>query len=691
MLLKLSPEATRLRRLAKAFAAGECSQADYRALRREIIDGYSRPATGDDTERRVPRRDQTTRTLATALLPLSKLEPELEMGSQAKFEPGSEAGSLTLGADDQPRSRWAFDRRWFGLAVLALLVVALGLLPGRLRAVESEVPPVRERAADPANSRRVAVTDLQLVTDEDVPEPVLRVARAALAASLAEVQARQVPTNGGFTEQELRQVAQLLEAFGVHDPDGVVSADEAAALSASIQEQKRARGLSVRDLEEVAAGVQLAVREEGLLLAVATVPAQTVRDGQAQIALLPGRLGNVNVTGAPLAGTTELVARQFQDLRGLVLTRGDFETRLGRLGQVPGLSTQLRLEPGTDIGAADLNVELFTASPYRFGIGLDNHGFDDVGSERATAWFRASNALGRGEELDLGVREALLGGDQRQFWAGYRQPWLATGTRVGIRYARNDFDAADLPTRVLGGASAKGSTDELTLDARQLLYQTRRTSAALALTLGRHQLRYDDFDDQALNFVDVAVTGQRVFDQLLVAMSGTLGIEAGYVDHAVRPGQSERYLRLHGSGRLWRPINFTGREQPDKLVLRWRGQWADTDLPPTRALALGQAQFERGFEPYQLLADRALSLALEWRRPLWRGEALLFTDVAYGGSANSTDAGYAWLSSAGAGWDVAWNKHFSSRLSIGMPLNDGGSPDPDSSGLQIFWKLGYAY
>ena len=54
-LLRLSPDSERLRRIAKAHAAGELSTPDYRRIRAEVIDGFADapPETpGDETEPR---------------------------------------------------------------------------------------------------------------------------------------------------------------------------------------------------------------------------------------------------------------------------------------------------------------------------------------------------------------------------------------------------------------------------------------------------------------------------------------------------------------------------------------------------------------------------------------------------------------------------------------------------------------
>jgi hypothetical protein len=65
-LLRLSPEGERLRRIARAHAAGEMSTPDYRRIRGDVIEGYAIgdvDLVGDDTQQRC--FEQPTAQLAT--------------------------------------------------------------------------------------------------------------------------------------------------------------------------------------------------------------------------------------------------------------------------------------------------------------------------------------------------------------------------------------------------------------------------------------------------------------------------------------------------------------------------------------------------------------------------------------------------------------------------------------------------
>ena len=120
-------------------------------------------------------------------------------------------------------------------------------------------------------------------------------------------------------------------------------------------------------------------------------------------------------------------------------------------------------------------------------------------------------------------------------------------------------------------------------------------------------------------------------------------------------------------------------------------QYAGSQLPATRALGLGGPYLNRGYERTQFLADHGLSLGVELRWPLRLGELVTFLDAAYGNGENDRRGSWAQMTSLGVGWDADWGPGFTSRLSLGLPLESDGSPGIDDPTAQFYWKLQYAY
>jgi hypothetical protein len=77
-LLKLAPDSERLRRIARAYAAGEVEESEYRRIRTEVIDGFvPDPHLGDDTQQRwsPPEPSAESADASTDAAPVERAPP----------------------------------------------------------------------------------------------------------------------------------------------------------------------------------------------------------------------------------------------------------------------------------------------------------------------------------------------------------------------------------------------------------------------------------------------------------------------------------------------------------------------------------------------------------------------------------------------------------------------------------------
>jgi hypothetical protein len=129
-LLRLSPDSERLRRIAKAHAAGELSTPDYRRIRAEVIERFSSGEAeqfDDDTQPRWFDR------------PIPAAQP-----------------SLAPVPTDVPAAP-ARRRLWLWALVVSVIVIAA---VGSAGAWSSAIPPVKQRDPNPATSLRIPVDHL---------------------------------------------------------------------------------------------------------------------------------------------------------------------------------------------------------------------------------------------------------------------------------------------------------------------------------------------------------------------------------------------------------------------------------------------------------------------------------------------------------------------------------------------------
>jgi len=151
-LLRLSPDSERLRRIAKAHAAGELSTPDYRRIRTEVIDGFGGGTLadqgGDDTQPRWVER---------SIAPVIKTDGQPELTAPAS---GSHTGT------------------W----LLALIVLLIAVVVGSTAAWAGTIPRIEQcepniASFDAADGPQVHPMVFAEIVPLTTQEPVVRLRR----------------------------------------------------------------------------------------------------------------------------------------------------------------------------------------------------------------------------------------------------------------------------------------------------------------------------------------------------------------------------------------------------------------------------------------------------------------------------------------------------------------------------------
>ncbi len=678
-LMRLAPETVRLRRIARAWAAGECSLQDYREARREVIANFSMSAFDDDDTR--PRWDeQTLRGVgddragagATGLAIRTRAasaEVLVGIDSQANKVEDASVGSASLGRNG-----------WLLLAILVAIMGALSLCSGLALADTALVPPVSQRDPNPASSPRLPVRDVRLsaASWEALPAVDRGAIEAVVQSSLEAIRARNTPAAHGFTPGELDEVGRFLRVLGVHE-GGDLSAADARDLSALIRDQKERRGISVLELEEIAHAVQTRLRADGYFLAVAYVPSQPLREGVVELDVLPGRLGDIVVDG----GDSEPVTRHFANLLGQPVTMAAVEQRLYQLNTMPGFQAQASFEPGQEVGETRLRLNVLEQRAWIAAVRVDNHGDAATGDERLLLDASWLNPLGIGDRLDVGLLATVDPANQTYGHLGYEAP-VAGGFTLRGQIGNNDFSWE--PDTDLDG---EGIYFDLT--ARRNLLREGNRSLDLALSAARHELDWDSGVKQSVSTVSGSLAGGRTWEALRVAGDGTLKLTAGHIGDDTFVGQDENFWALEMDMLAWRPVHLPLLVGEQKLSLRLQGQLADSYLPAPQRFALSGPHRSRSFDRSDLETDRGIVASIDLRFPLQLGELVLFADGAYGQGRGDGTSYWRRAADAGLGWDAELSRQLTTRLSWARPFVTQGSGAIDDDGSRFYWSLEYAH
>lgn len=455
------------------------------------------------------------------------------------------------------------------------------------------------------------------------------------------------------------------------------------------------RELDLAGLEVLATRVSRHYRQRGYTVARAYLPAQQVRDGALEIAVVEGRLGAVTVHGdaprsLPLAALSE----------GAVVTDAALERALLLAAEVPGISVRSTLQPGASAGTSDLVVDVAPGERLAGSVEADNHGSRSTGRNRLGASLLVNNPAGAG---DLASLRVIASDDHLGYArAGYQLPVGRNGTRVGLAASAMRYELVD----EFASLRAHGTARTATLFAAHPLLRSRGLNANVQLALDARRMR-DDVDavasstERSVRALTAGFSGDRsdgfggggAWAWSVAATYGALDIETP----AARAFDDATAGTAGGYAKVLAALSRLQALGPaTSLFAGYTGQWARHNLDSSEKLPLGGSGAVRAYPQGESPSDQASLLAVELRHFLAaRWQVIAFADAATG-RANAQPwpgANGSRRDLYGAGLGLAWagGPGLNARVYYAHKLgNTAATAEPDQDGrvwLQAAWNF----
>jgi len=229
--------------------------------------------------------------------------------------------------------------------------------------------------------------------------------------------------------------------------------DQIQALLASGKGQE----LTLAEIDGLAARITALYRERGYILARAHVPAQDVRDGTVEIAVVEGRVGKVDIRGLRHYNA-DFVRRYVEPSPpGRVFESAAFERGLLNLNDLPGLAVKSTLRPGEEPGTTDIVLDADKDRLFSGAIDSNNYGSPETGYERFGVSLNLNNPLGLGDVLAFRGLTSTIGGALWLVRLSYAVPVNTLGTKVGAAYTHSHV-GVDVGA-VVGDITVRGDAD----------------------------------------------------------------------------------------------------------------------------------------------------------------------------------------------------------------------------------------
>ncbi|APW04100.1 adhesin (plasmid) [Salmonella enterica subsp. enterica serovar Rubislaw str. ATCC 10717] len=437
---------------------------------------------------------------------------------------------------------------------------------------------------------------------------------------------------------------------------GLGEADLQRELAADLNRPQTFAGL-----EAMAQKITDLYRRNGLLVARAVLPPQTLKDGVLTLRIIPGRYDSAHISNTSSVSTA--VAQRLVSTttpQGEVVTRRQLEREALLLGEIPGVNARVSMKTGSQQGTTAPDITLTPGQRFGGYIGLDNQGDPTTGRSRVMAGGYANNLLGAGDQLRVDLLDAY---EKSDLFNGALDYSLlaggAYGTRVGANYSHLNYRYN------LSKLGFKGYSDNWGLYVTQPWIRTSRARVDVRLDAGQ-QFLTDDYPDvfaaasgssgsrgrKAVSLGALSVTGSVADLPGGVTGFGVTGT-TGNVD--LRSDISRTFSQEANSGGQFARLNYQlNHDQqawgPFSVYGGVKGQLANNNLDASQKFLMGGPSAVRAYDIGDGSVDQGVVGTAEvrshWSLPAlaWSGNApgltlATFYDQGWGEQYRNNDNG----------------------------------------------------
>ena len=383
--------------------------------------------------------------------------------------------------------------------------------------------------------------------------------------------------------------------------------------------------LTLTDLDDVAFLVTENLRQAGLMLAKAILPAQEIESGAVLIRVFVGKFGGVD-SDANVLYSNSVVQHPFNGVKGDAVNIEFVESKILRLSDMPGFTASAVFKPGNALGETQLTVKAANEDPTSYFTQADNYGVESTGDARLLLGVKVNNITGHIDQLSVDALKTFSPGDLRNARLTYEITHPDLVHTFGLSFSKTSYDVKD---QVVADLGIEGDTEIGTAFVRSQWIRGRNLNVAtqVGLALKRSNVDFTEFN------VEQGVDRLTVFETTLVADAvdtrfrgvhrGSLTFSHGINDFLGSmngQGNGESLGTINGEQVL--PGQFSkisasySRLQTivrnNSLYFHVNGQYSDDLLSSLERMSLGGPYTVRAYPVAEYVRDTAVFSSLAW-------------------------------------------------------------------------------
>ena len=482
-----------------------------------------------------------------------------------------------------------------------------------------EIPPVSKRNPDPSKGPRIPVKEIKIQGVKSYPD--LSISKKELDDIIEkkryDLMEEEFLQKSGYTIKELLELAEVLNKIDKTSHDGnYTDLPEIQKLIWLLKEQKKNRGLTLGEIEEIAETITTYYRNHGFFLAKAFLPSQDVHDGVVGLTVLEGVLGKVTVAGNDLYKTDYLVGL-FDDLIHKAVVYKDIEQKLYLLNDYPGLKLTGYFKPGDQIGDTHLSLNIVSEETSSSLLRLDNHGSEFTGQNRLYYQYQHNAPVGYGDKVSLGVMRTSSPDNTTYGSINYRIPVYDEKNYLYVSTSKNQYvlekESSTSPVDLTGSSSVSKITYE------KVFERTRKTSTSMRVELQNSNSEVDSesdtFDqDTTVDSLVASYNYDFLSDRGKSVNNGRVSISAGdfFIDTFQDVNnRSDSFEKINFSHYYLKFSQIPFTKLPIRFIAKLNMQLADITLPSIEQSAIAGPDSVRAFSVTEFSADSSAYLGLE--------------------------------------------------------------------------------
>ena len=459
----------------------------------------------------------------------------------------------------------------------------------------------------------------------------------------------------------------------------------------------RNRPLTLPELFQARSTITRLYTDKGYVSSGAYIPPQELSDGTVKIAVLEGKLEEVNVSGIEHL-SEDYVSSRIETAAGKPINVDSLLGALQLLRLDPLIdNVSAELSAGIRPGTSLLDIRIQEADVFNISAGFDNSRSPSVGTNQRSVGLNHGNLFGFGDRLNF---EYANTEGSNAFDLSYGVPINSRNGTIKAAFGINSNDVIEEPFDPI---NIESESRYYELNFRQPVLRRPTKEFALGMSLTRTESETSLSDERfelsrgANEDGETRISALRLFQE--------------YVNRNDKEVLAFRSQFSLGVDALGATIN---EDEPDSTFLSWRGQsqWVrrlDEDflfllrgdaqlsggsLVPLEQFRVGGVNSTRGYRQDLSLGDNGLFASAELRIPVLRFQrfdGLLqiapFFDVGTVWNSDEIEVSNATLPSLGIGLNFGMGDNFNARLDWGIPLTSVEGEDNSLQEDGIYFSI----